>query len=169
MSADGEDYGGAGRLASASGSQRAEAALGVAIAALGLIIFWQLASVDVGPSYARVGPRLFPAIIATGLLLVGGGLIAEAILSPAHAALPSLDPVALLWISGGFVALILLMHRAGFVIAATVLFASTARGLGSGRPMRDIAIGLALALVCQFGFSYGLGIRLPWGALSFLS
>jgi putative tricarboxylic transport membrane protein len=165
LKADRQEHGGAG-ASSAAISQLAEVGLGAAVAALGLIIFWQLASLDVGPSYARVGPRLFPALIATGLLLVGGGLLTEAVLRGRHRDLPELELAALLWVSGGFIALILLINWAGFAIAATALFACTARGLGSRRPLRDLAIGLTLALVCQFGFSYGLGIKLPWGALS---
>ena len=49
----------------------------------------------------------------------------------------------------------------GFAIASGLLFGLTARAFGSRRPVRDIAIGLALSTAIQFGFARGLGVHLP--------
>ncbi len=159
---------GAGRTR-ASRYSWAEASLGAVVSAFGLIIFWEIAGLDAGPTYARIGPRVFPAGVATGLLLIGGGLMASAFLRPQARPMPDLDLPALLWVGNGLLAMILLIDQAGFVFAAAALFAGVARAFGSRGSIRVLGIGLTLALACQFGFSYGLGVELPWGLLSFLN
>jgi putative tricarboxylic transport membrane protein len=59
----------------------------------------------------------------------------------------------------------LLMDRAGFVLAQAVLFACVARGFGSIRPARDSAIGLALGLGVFLFFVKFLNVNLPAGWL----
>lgn len=157
---------GGASASNAAGSPFAEAVLGIAVAGLGVFIFWQITGLDVGPSYSRIGPRIFPLLVAAGLLLIGAGLAVGAALRIETEALPRIDVAALLWVAGGLLAMILLIERAGFVPAAAVLFASAARGFGGRRILLALGIGLILALICQFGFGYGLGINLPWGVLS---
>jgi putative tricarboxylic transport membrane protein len=59
-----------------------------------------------------------------------------------------------------------LIGWAGFVIAGTVLFACVARGFGSRRPARDVAIGLILTLGIYFFFVKLLNVNLPAGWLA---
>jgi putative tricarboxylic transport membrane protein len=59
----------------------------------------------------------------------------------------------------------LLIHRAGFVLAQAALFACVARGFGSARPVRDFAIGFALGLGVFFFFVKFLNVNLPAGWL----
>lgn len=56
-----------------------------------------------------------------------------------------------------------LIERAGYVLAAAVLFAVAARAFGSRRPVRDALVGLAVAAVVYIGFTRGLGVALPPG------
>jgi len=49
----------------------------------------------------------------------------------------------------------------GFVPASTALFAITTALFGSRRPVRDMAIGLAAAMVLYVTFTAGLGLTLP--------
>jgi putative tricarboxylic transport membrane protein len=58
-----------------------------------------------------------------------------------------------------------LIHRAGFVLAQAVLFACVARGFGSTRIARDLAIGLAIALAVFLFFVKFLNVNLPAGWL----
>ena len=55
---------------------------------------------------------------------------------------------------------------AGFVFASAVLFAAAAHLLGSIRPVRDLAVGLALALALYGVFTGGLGLSLPQDPLT---
>jgi putative tricarboxylic transport membrane protein len=58
-----------------------------------------------------------------------------------------------------------IMKPAGFIIASAVLFSGTAYALGSRHFVRDVPIGVALAIAAWFLFSEWLGIRLPAGLL----
>jgi putative tricarboxylic transport membrane protein len=70
----------------------------------------------------------------------------------------------------GFVALGLLVNVAaiefiGFILASTAMFAMIARGFGSKRPIRDAAIGFALAFVAYVGFDRILGYKIGSGLI----
>jgi putative tricarboxylic transport membrane protein len=58
-----------------------------------------------------------------------------------------------------------LIHRAGFVLAGMVMFACVARGFGSTRIVRDLAIGLVLGLLVFLFFVKFLNVGLPAGWL----
>lgn len=65
------------------------------------------------------------------------------------------------WVTAGLVAVAVLIDVIGFVLAAALLFACAARGFGSRRPVRDLAIGMALTLPIYWLFNAGLGVSLP--------
>ncbi|QLL15643.1 tripartite tricarboxylate transporter TctB family protein [Pseudomonas chlororaphis] len=65
------------------------------------------------------------------------------------------------WVTAGLVAIAVLINLIGFVLAAGLLFACSARGFGSRRPLRDLAIGIALTLPIYWLFNAGLGVALP--------
>jgi putative tricarboxylic transport membrane protein len=74
------------------------------------------------------------------------------------------------WRTVGLLALallayLLLIERAGFIIASATLFVMAAFAMGSRRPARDIAIGVILATVLYLVFNRGLGLSLPAGIL----
>jgi putative tricarboxylic transport membrane protein len=50
----------------------------------------------------------------------------------------------------------------GFVLASALLMACAARGFGSRRPLRDVLIGLAIALPLWFVFArvFQVGLKL---------
>jgi len=72
---------------------------------------------------------------------------------------------AFVWVSVGLFAEMLLIHRAGFVLAQAALFVCVARGFGSVRPARDVTIGIALALGVFLFFVKFLNVNLPAGWL----
>jgi len=61
----------------------------------------------------------------------------------------------------GLVGVAVLINLIGFVLAAGLLFACSARGFGSRRPVKDLAIGIALTLPIYWLFNAGLGVSLP--------
>ena len=67
--------------------------------------------------------------------------------------------------SGGLFLQMALIHTGGFVIAAMALYACVARGFGSARPLRDLAIGLVLGLGVFLFFVRFLNVNLPAGWL----
>lgn len=64
-----------------------------------------------------------------------------------------------------FVAMILLVNPLGWVVMGTLFFAGAATILGSQHYIRNVVIGLVLALVSFYAFYSGLGIPLPAGVL----
>jgi putative tricarboxylic transport membrane protein len=120
-----------------------------------------------------VGPKLFPIVIGV-ILFVLAAILAVAIprgsVGEADAG-EDVDPnMPSDWRTVGllvalFVALILLVNPLGWVITSTLFFGAAATILGSRHYVRNIAIGLVLALVSFYAFYSGLGIPLPAGVL----
>ena len=152
----------------------AEIAISLAVLLLGIAVALGTTRLSSAGGYARVGPNVAPAAIATGLVLLGFLLLYHSVRGgwpnpvadkaaargehPFHVA-------AFLWVTAGLIAQMLLIHRAGFVLAQAALFACVARGFGSRRPARDFAIGLALGLGVFFFFVKFLNVNLPAGWL----
>ena len=156
-------------MTSARGLRLGEAILALAVLLLGLFLAIETALLRTGPTYSAIGPKLFPWLVAAGLLLVGLALLREARSGAVeHPAGFELDASPLLLVTAGLVAQMLLMRSAGFVIASTLLFVAVARAFGSRRLARDAAIGLVLCAVVHVAFTRGLGLGLPAGVLGAL-
>ena len=120
-----------------------------------------------------VGPRFFPMVIGIAALLLA---LILAIAIPRGSkgeadAGEDIDPdmpsdwrtVGLL--VGLFIAMILLVNLLGWVIMSAIFFACAATILGSKHYVRNIVIGVVLALASFYAFYSGLGIPLPAGIL----
>jgi putative tricarboxylic transport membrane protein len=143
-----------------------EAVLGGGLLALGLFVGIETALLEVAPSQAAVGPRLFPSLVAAGLVAVSLALLREAFLGHvAHEGGWELDWPAVALVSAGMIAGMLLMEPAGWIVAAALLFVGVARAFGSRRLVLDAAVGLVLAGLTFAAFNYGLGLSLPSGQL----
>lgn len=120
-----------------------------------------------------VGPKTLPVIVGA-LLLVSAVMLAVNVLRGGHGEAEAGEDVDLshpadwktvLPLAGAFIANILLIDWAGWVISGTVLFWGSVWALGSRHYVRDGLISLALALLTFYGFYLGLGIALPAGLL----
>ena len=151
----------------------AELIISLGVLALGIAVAVGTTRLSAAGGYARIGPNAAPAVIAGGLILLGIWLLYEALSGRwnsaiPHEAAPGEDRFyagAFIWVSAGLFAQMLLIHRAGFVLAQAVLFTCVARGFASRRPIRDFAIGLALALGVFLFFIKFLNVNLPAGWL----
>lgn len=152
----------------------AELALSLAVLSLGIAVAIGAANLSGAGGYARVGPNVAPAVIAGGLILLGFWLLYEAASGGWRNAVPDnpeargehrFYPGAFIWVSAGLFVQIFLIHRAGFVLAQAALFACVARGFGSKRYPRDLAIGLVLGLAVFLFFVKFLNVNLPAGWL----
>jgi putative tricarboxylic transport membrane protein len=144
-----------------------EMVLAGGVLALGLFIAVETAMLEVAPSQAAVGPRLFPSLVAAGLLLVGAALLREAFFGHiAHEGGFELDWPAVGLVSAGLVLQMLILEWVGWIVAAVLLFTLTARAFGSRRLLLDLAIGLGLGVLTFAVFSYGLDLSLPAGELA---
>jgi putative tricarboxylic transport membrane protein len=143
-----------------------EVAAAGALVVIALGSLWQTAVIPVSPIYARVGPTLFPWIASTGLLVIAALLLIQALRGGfgVEESL-SVDWRSTGWVAAGLAANAALIGTAGFVFAATALFACVARGFGSTAPLRDAAIGLVIALGSFVGFEKLLGVNIGAGIL----
>ena len=120
-----------------------------------------------------VGPKTVPIIVGA-LLLVSAVLLAVNVLRGGHGEAEAGEDIDLnhpsdwktvIPLAGAFIANILLIDWAGWVISGTVLFWGSVWALGSRHYVRDGQISLALSLLTFYGFYLGLGIGLPAGLL----
>lgn len=138
--------------------------IAVILAAIAIVIFWQTSQMRVPPVQQRVGPTVFPYVVATGLMLLALGTLVSALRNgfPARSK-DDYGPIA--WIIAGLLAQIFLLSTAGFSIATGVLFAFTAKGFGRGPLWQTIPIGIVFAFIVWFLFARGLQLSLPQGPL----
>jgi putative tricarboxylic transport membrane protein len=151
---------------SRSACASSEVALSLGVAALGVGAAFATASLPSEGGYAGIGPAFMPALVSGGLVALGAWLLYEA-LSGGWRHAPEPQPrfrrAPFLWVSAGLAAHMMLIGWAGFVVAGAALFTCVARGFGSVRFLRDLAIGVAAALAIYFFFTLVLNVNLPAG------
>ncbi len=153
----------------------AEIALSLGVLALGLAVAGVTATLPSEGGYAGIGPNFIPAVVGAGIVMLGLWLSVEAFTGGWRGAVPDdarergehpFHGGAFGWISAGLFAHMALIGWAGFVIAGTVLFGCVARGFGSTRFARDLALGLALSVGIYLFFVKLLNVNLPAGWLA---
>ena len=153
----------------------AEISLSLGVLALGIGVAGVTATLPSEGGYAGVGPNFIPGVVGAGVILLGLWLAFEAFTGGWRGAAPDDAPArgehafhasAFGWITAGLFAHMALIGWAGFVIAGVALFACVARGFGSVRIARDIALGLALSLGVFVFFVKLLNVNLPAGWLA---
>jgi putative tricarboxylic transport membrane protein len=153
----------------------AELVLSLAVVLLGIAVAVGAAQLSGAGGYAKVGPNVSPAVVAAGLILLGLWLTYEALSSGWRNAVSD-DPAergehrfhigAFAWVTVGLFLQMLLIHRAGFVLAQAALFACVARAFGSAKLIRDSVIGIVLSVAVFFFFVKFLNVSLPPGWLT---
>jgi putative tricarboxylic transport membrane protein len=141
-------------------------AAAVFIATVGVVLAWGASRFPIDKGYSILGPQVFPYAVAVFLLLVAAGLGYQAVTGgfrnvAARESPSSSARAGAAWVTGGLLAIAALITHLGFVLSAALLFALAARGFGSRRPRRDLAIGAALTLPVFWIFTLGLGVSLP--------
>jgi putative tricarboxylic transport membrane protein len=143
-----------------------EAVLAAFVLVLGAFIAVETAMLRTGPGYAAIGPKLFPWLVAAGLVLVGLALLYEAragaVAQPAGF---ELDLPPALAVTAGLILQMVLIKPVGFVVASAVLFVAVAYAFGSRRLALNAAAGLVLCAATYVAFTRGLGLVLPAGVL----
>ena len=137
------------------------------LAGLAVMILTDAAGLKQDGGYAGVGPADVPRLIAYGLLV----LAALTVVSGLKGDLPKPPrqaPAPVLWIMGGLVGQLALLHVAGFVVSGAILFGMTARGFGQKPLWRNLLVGYALAFVIYGVFDRLLKLNLPGGPLELL-
>jgi len=155
----------------ASPRPKGQIAVAAGTLVLGALILVGSADLPAGGGYAQVGPGVVPRVVAGVILVLGALLMREALTGgfrgvdeEAEIHLP-MNWGAFAWITAGIIVYGLLVERAGFLLASTLLFVTVARGFGSRRWLLNALVGLAVAAFIFAVFNYGLGLQLPAGVL----
>ena len=147
-----------------------EIALSAGVLALGVGAAALTAGLPAEGGYSRIGPNFMPGLVSAGLIALGAWLLYEALRGGwrnREAQAEVFHRPAFLWVTAGLFAHMALIGLAGFVIAGAVLFVFVARGFGSHRFLRDLAIGVAMSLGVYLFFSQVLNVNLPAGWMLF--
>lgn len=156
-------------MTSGNKAQRWQArGVGLVLLALGAGIIFGTFSVSALPGQDSLGPRLFPALIGGGLMLLG---LAHFRPNRANTLEGHADEghwPSLLWMVGGLAFGAFTYKLLGFIPAALGVFVLTARGFAGRWDWRHVAVGLVIVLIAFFGFTKGLGLNLPTGIFKFI-
>ncbi len=153
-------------------------AVGPALVALGVlvmaaVVLFATAVIPTSPLYAKVGPKVFPYIIGSGLLILGLKLLIDArgpgwSCEATDSNEPPLNLPAFAWITGAFTLGTILITWIGFILTATLVFMGAARSFGARSWLRSAVIGFVLVLLAYFGFARLLGLRMGEGFIESL-
>ena len=145
--------------------QPSDVVLGVGLAVLALWVIGLASQMTVGFSYDKVGPRTFPYLIASLLLLSSVAIIGGAF-SGGPRERGSDDPVQWLpiaLISATLIFQLFVVQEIGWIPAATISFAVCAFAFDERRMLLNLLFGFLLACGTYVLFNYGLQLRLPAG------
>jgi len=130
------------------------------------------------PTAGPASVGFYPIFVIVGLALCVAGLTLTAVGArrgvdespPGRGSAVANDrssPVrAVTMIGLGLVINVLLMERAGFVVASVPLFCLTARAFDATHPVRDVIVAVALSFGAYFLFARLLQVSLPPGVLA---
>jgi putative tricarboxylic transport membrane protein len=104
---------------------------------------------------------LYPRLVLAGLLLFGLAAARGIWRSRASHETASFGAVPVMLVALGVALHVLLAERAGFIVAATVLFWCTARAFDNRHPVRDALAALAVSLASYVLFAQVLQLSLP--------
>lgn len=153
--------------------------MALAFLALGLVVLVFTFQIREGGGYSAVGPRVFPLAVAIGMLVLSVIFLLRTTILPDTdlAELAAAEEATTHWGTVGLVAISLVVYvfalrPLGYVVATALFFmagATILRGEIVWRAMvRDLIIGILLALVIYLSFTRFLGVRLPAGILDFI-
>ncbi|WP_342358435.1 tripartite tricarboxylate transporter TctB family protein [Terrarubrum flagellatum] len=139
--------------------------VGVALLIIAGVVYWDATNITRSVNYG-MGPQVIPEVVAGFVALLGLAHLVVALRSGFNLEPEAIDPKAIGWILFGLIFLIASVPlNIGFIIAMTVLFASTARAFGRTEIVVDLAIGFITGTVIYVIFTKLLTLGLPQGPL----
>ncbi|AZO73810.1 MAG: tripartite tricarboxylate transporter TctB family protein [Mesorhizobium sp.] len=145
-----------------------ELLIGIGLLACAGAVAWQTLAIPASPLYSKVGPRVFPYITMTGMIVLSLLLILAGLRGgwqPEEEKETPTDWKAMGLVVAGLVANLLLIQPLGFTVASVIMFVLVCFGFGSRHPLRDALLGLVLALAAYFGFARALGVNIGAGLI----
>lgn len=132
------------------------------LAGLGAVLIWQGTAIPDKGGYAGIGSGHAPVFVGICLWLLALAHVWSG-LRHGRLRLPRQQPVPILFITGGLMLQLILLHPLGFSIASGLLFACTAAAFGKRSFAITVPIGITFALVVYGVFDQLLKLNLPAG------
>jgi len=140
---------------------------------LGLVVLYDTSKMLVPPGSGTVGPQIFPYLVSGFVILISLGLFLQ--IFRGNLGVPEgtefgevvekTDFKSLAMVAGSMLTYPLLIERAGFIIASSVVFFGVAFAYGAKNLLKNLAISVIFSLIVYFAFSKGLNVSLPAGIL----
>ena len=140
---------------------------------LGLVVLYDTSKMLVPPGSGTVGPQVFPYLVSGFVIFISLGLFVQ--IFRGNLGVPEgtefgevvekTDFKSLAMVAGSMLTYPLLIERAGFIIATSVVFFGVAFAYGAKNLLKNLAISLIFSLIVYFAFSKGLNVSLPAGIL----
>lgn len=145
-------------------------AVALCVLTLGIGVVYMTTQISVPPTYAKVGPTIFPYAVGVALICLGGFLLRDASFerwsceaNDPETPRPDLAPMG--WVIAGLTVNLGLISYAGFILASTAMFVFVAKAFGSRRLWLTAIVGFLLALLAYFGFARILDLRMGSGLI----
>lgn len=140
---------------------------------LGLVVLYDTSKMLVPPGSGTVGPQVFPFLVSGFVIFISLGLFVQ--IFRGNLGVPEgtefgevvekTDFKSLAMVAGSMLTYPLLIERAGFIIASSVVFFGVAFAYGAKNLLKNLAISVIFSLIVYFAFSKGLNVSLPAGIL----
>ena len=140
---------------------------------LGWVVLYDTSKMLVPPGSGTVGPQIFPYLVSGFVIFISLGLFVQ--IFRGNLGVPEgtefgevvekTDFKSLAMVAGSMLTYPLLIERAGFIIASSVVFFGVAFAYGAKNLLKNLAISVIFSLIVYFAFSKGLNVSLPAGIL----
>lgn len=140
-----------------------ELVFGLVLVALGVVALTQVWVIRGADGWSVSGPRFVPLVVCSAWVVLAAVYSAQ-VARRLRRGTGQFDLTAVL-LMVTLIGYAYIVIPVGYVLATAVSFVVTARIMGSRTVVRDIVVGVLLAVAVYFGFTELLSIRLPRGVL----
>ncbi|MEV6238112.1 tripartite tricarboxylate transporter TctB family protein [Lentzea sp. NPDC051838] len=137
-----------------------ELVFGLVLVLLGVVALTQVWVIR--GDWSVSGPRFVPLVVCGAWVVLAVLYVAQTVRAPSDSEGFDRTPLYLVLTLIGYAYVVIPL---GYIISTALSFVLTTRILGSRSLVRDVVVGVLLAVALYFGFTSLLSIRLPRGVL----
>lgn len=142
----------------------------IAIIIFGVGYLWAALQIREATTYSAVGPRFFPNALGIGMVLSGIWLFLMPGAPPSEGSPEriSLDWLSIALMAAAVVGYTMIFRPLGYIVSTSLMMVAGAQILGDrGHLLRDLIVGVVLAITVDYVFGQLLNINLPTGLFGF--